>query len=131
MNQALIQRSIARVMPTALASGLFVSLCTIQQPDGLYVGSGQPSGNWINVSGLVDIPCMNAPESELRPTADEEKGELETTAFNLQHVLLDDYYPTIQTNWRAVIDGVAFDILGSESDSQRTQTRLKLQLAVL
>ena len=50
MNSVLQQVAIPAVMQRANASGLFVSLCTIQQPDGILIDAGQPSGNYINVS---------------------------------------------------------------------------------
>ena len=50
MNSVLQQVAIPAVMQRANASGLFVSLCTIQQPDGLFIDAGQPSGNFVNVT---------------------------------------------------------------------------------
>ena len=58
--------NVAAVMPRAIETGLFVSLCTIQQPDGNYGPSGQPSGVYVDVSGLVEIPCMSAVPSDSR-----------------------------------------------------------------
>lgn len=131
MHQGL-DYDIEAVVPLAVESGLPVSLCTIQDPDGLLVGSGQPSGNWVDVAGLVDLIAMDAPLNDANIRADEDKGELETTARNLRHVWLAGYYPEIQTNMRAVIDSATtYDILGSEYDSQRTQTRLHLLVATI
>jgi|HubBroStandDraft_4_1064222.scaffolds.fasta_scaffold01415_9 hypothetical protein len=123
--------TIAAVMPEAIQAGLFVSLCTVQEPDGLQTADGSPSGNWLNISGLVDIPCMDGPEADNRIRAKLEKNPRYIEGFVFRHVLLAGYYPAIEENdnWRAIVDGVAYDPLGVESDSQGTQTRLLLQLA--
>ena len=128
MNQG-IQFEIASVMPTAYALGVFVSACTIQQPTGALDAAGYPTGAWTTVSGLVNIPCMDAPPSQARVQSTEIKSLAETLAVAPRHVLLNGYYPTIVSQWRALIDGVAYDILGSESDSQSGQTRMELRLA--
>jgi hypothetical protein len=128
MNQDVIAQSVAAVMPLALSTGLFVSLCTIQRPDGVLIDAGQPSGNFVNVAGLVNIPCMAPPEANVRITASEVKSEQNIQSFSELHVLLNGWYPSIEDGvamgWRAVIDGSAFDLMGAESDSQGTQTRM-------
>jgi hypothetical protein len=127
-----LQLEIAAVMPAALATGLFVSLATFQAPDGLTGSSGEPSNAYINTD-LVDIPCMNAPISDARIEALELKALQEIEASSLRHVLLNAWYPQIEdgaaNGWRCVVDGVTYDLLGSESDSQGTQTRIELKLA--
>jgi hypothetical protein len=52
----------------------------------------------------------------------------------MRHVLLDRYYDELSpaTNWgdvawQATVDGVIYDLLGAECDSQQTQTRLRLR----
>ena len=135
MNQtANIQASIAGVMPAALRTGLFVSLCTITQPDGNLGPSGQPSGTFVNVPGLVSIPCMDAVPSDSRVQAIEAKALQEILSKGFRHVLLNGYYPEaspdgqIPTGWRATVDSVVYDILGVEHDSQNQMTRLYLQI---
>ena len=132
MNQS-ISTLIAGVMPIAVASGLFVSLCTIQRPSGTLTADGSPDGLYVDVSGLVNIPCMNAPTSNSNITATERKTPAEIESDNSNHCLLSAYYPIIQpnTHWRAVVDGVIYDILGAESDSQSQMTRLKLQICTV
>lgn len=124
---------LAGVMPQARATGLFVSLCTLQQPDGILIGAGQPSGVYTDVTGLVDIPCMAAPTGDSRITSSEEKTLDDTQVFSPMHVLLDDYYPSISQGvvdgWRAVIDDVNYDLLGSENDSQAKMTRLIVRMS--
>ncbi len=131
MNQALIQRALARVMPAARATGLFSSLCTIQQPSGVFTQSGQPDGVYVAVSGLVNIPCTNPPTSNIRITANEKRTIAEIKSDNSNHVLLDDYFPQIDALQRngaqAVVDGITYTILGVESDSQEKMTRLNVE----
>jgi hypothetical protein len=119
---------IADVMDLAVSTGLFVSLCTAQAPDGLLIDAGQPSGNYVNVTGLVDIPCMNAPMSEAKLQAAEIKALADIEAFSPRHVLLSGYYPAfddgVHLGWRVVIDGTPYDLMGSEGDSQSQMTRL-------
>lgn len=127
--------SVAAVMPAALATGLFVSLCTIERPDGILIDAGQPSGNYVNVAGLVNLKCMDAPASDIRVQASEVKTLESIQDFSPQHVLLQGYYPQIEVGvgqgWRAVIDGVTLDILGVESDSQRQMTRMEVRTSAL
>jgi hypothetical protein len=103
-------------------------VCSIQSPSGVLTADGSPDGNWNPVTGMQSIVCMMAPTNDLKITADEKKTSMEIEADNSSHVLLSAWYPTLetQTNWRAVIDGDTFDILGAESDSQHTMTRLKV-----
>jgi hypothetical protein len=126
-----LQYDIAAVMQEAVASGLFVSVCDIEMPDPTLTDDGSPSGNYISVSGMTGIQCMNAPTSVARISAGEMKSQTEIESMNTGHVLLAGWYGILQTqtNWRAVVDGVAYDILGAESDSQMQMTRLKIQMA--
>jgi hypothetical protein len=131
-------------MPQARASGLFVSLCSIQAPDGTLTASGAPSGNYVAVAGLQGIPCTAPPPSEARIQATQLKDLEDIISVQLKHVLLDGYYPTleagIRVGWQAIIgdnvggvmvNGVVFDILGAESDSQGTQSRMEVKLATV
>ena len=138
MRQTPIQDAIARVMPAAIASGLLVSLCTIQKPAGTYNPGGSPTGDYANVAGLINIPCMDAVESQGSIQATEVQALAEIQSKGIRHVFLSGYYPDIISaatvvtgvgaGWRAVVDGIAYDLLGAEPDSQSTQTRLHLQL---
>jgi hypothetical protein len=134
MNQSL-QSEISQVMPQAAATGLYRSLATFQQPDGTQGPTGEPSGAYTPVDGLVNIPCMDAPSSMMFIRALEERSVADILAKGLRHVALNGYYPAViagwRQGWRVLIDGTAYDILGAEADSQRTQTRMELQLASL
>ena len=124
---------LAAVMPAALDTGLFVSLCTIQQPDGLLGPSGAPSNTFVDIAGLINIPCMDAVPSDARIQATEHKSSEEILTEGWRHVLLNSYYPQCISGdgqgWRAIVDGTIYDMIGAEDDSQMTQTRLHLRLA--
>ncbi len=135
MNQALIARALDRVMPAARATGLFSSLCTIQDLDGTFSASGQPNNTYVAVTGLIDIPCTAPPTSMLRITATQKRTVPERKEDNSSHVLLNDYFPQITAHWQdgaqAVIDGVAYTLLGVESDSQKKMTRLSVEICTI
>jgi hypothetical protein len=127
------------VMPEAIRTGLFDSAtATIQAPDGLIGPSGAPSGTFVNVSGMVNIPCMAAPPSSARIQATEVKGLEEIMSLGIRHCLLDGYFTGILTQWRllltfyqngTLIGTITFDILGSEADSQTQMTRIEMRTA--
>jgi hypothetical protein len=134
----LFSAEVQQVMPLAVGAGTFVSLCTIQKQTGAKLGAGQPDPTaYANVAGLVNIPCMDAVPSTARVQATEVKELTDILSKGLRHVLLNGYYPEstpdgqIPSNWRAIVDGVIYDILGVEHDSQNQQTRLMLQLVTL
>jgi hypothetical protein len=129
-------------MPLALATGLFVSLATIQAPDGLSGPSGAASNTYVNVNPpLVDIPCMDAPTSDVKIQANTVEQLQELESYELRHVLLNGWYPQLENGvgngWRCVItDSVSglvnnFQIMGAEADSQNQMTRLELKLATI
>lgn len=133
MSYDFIAGSIAGVMPIARGSGLFVDRISFQMPDGILGNAGEPSGDYLDVAGLTNIPCMDAPQpfSEARISASKVRTPTEVEEISSRHVLLNDWYPTVEVNWRygmrAVIAGVQFDMCAAESDSQHTQTRLELK----
>src|SRR5262249_27749657 len=132
-NQNWIQYAVEDVMPQAVATGLFDSLCTIQKLDGSINFSGQMNAIWITV--FDSILCIQDPSSVARIVATEKKSVDDVESFNMRHVLLNGYYPTITTDMRAVVvtaDGfttIYYDILGVESDSQAQMTRLEVRTA--
>lgn len=129
---------------TQVYSGLYNSLCTIQQPSGTFTTDGAPDGNFTNVAGLVDLPCMDAVLSDGSITATEARELEEILSKSYRHVSLNGYYPTLISGavlmggpggaalgWQAIVDGVTYNLIGAEADSQGTQTRLKLQLVII
>jgi hypothetical protein len=124
-------------MPIVRASGLLVSLCTITVPptgadafdDG---GARNPNVPYVPLAGHIDIPCTAPPINTGDSVSPSEIKALEQIeAVNLVHVLLDDYYPSIISDYRAVIDGVNWDIVNVESDSQKQMTRLAVKKATI
>ena len=142
MNQDAIALAIAGVMPAAIATGLFVSLFTAMEPVPTIGPTGAVEFDYTPVSGLIDIPCIAAPESPANIVATEVRALTEITASEIRHVLLDAWYPQLDAGWRgensddkgawiATIDGFNYEISGVESDSQTTQTRVKVTLATV
>ncbi len=133
MNQDL-QYEINAAMPAVIGSGIFTSLITIQAPDALS-SDGAPAGTYTNVPNHVDIPCANQPAASASVDVTEIKALMDIMSKGCKHVLLSGYYPAIELGWRAgwrgILDGVAYDILGAESDSQNIQTRMELRLVTL
>lgn len=129
MNQEMAL-GIADVMPAVRASGLLVSLCTITVPPGVSDNGGAPDPNapYTNLPGHIDLPCISSPlVAGDFPALEEVKSMTEILTKNMRHVLLDSYYPDIETIHRAVVDGVEYDIITSEADSQSQMTRLAVQ----
>jgi hypothetical protein len=142
VNQDAIALAIAGVMPAAIATGLFVSLFTAMEPVPTIGPTGAVEFDYTPVSGLIDIPCIAAPESPANIVATEVRALTEITASEIRHVLLDAWYPQLDAGWRgensddkgawiATIDGFNYEISGVESDSQTTQTRVKVTLATV
>lgn len=134
MNQNL-NYAIANVMPTAYRSGLMPSFATLQIQSQVQGPTGNFADLWSNVAGLINIACMDAPESTARIQATEVKGVADILSKGMRHVLLNGYFVDAP-NWsakgyRCVVDGIVYDLLGAEVDSQSTQTRLDLQLATV
>lgn len=122
---------LAGTVEAVRAAGLFSSRCTIQSlpaPDQSDASGQWNQTSWVNVAGMVNIPCMRAAMSNTAPSlTDEVKLPTFTKEKTTWHVLLSGYYPNVTQKQRAVIDGVAYDILATEWDSQNTQTRLGVQ----
>lgn len=127
MNQAIIQQSIARVMPAVRATGLQSALATFQSASQDF-STGMAPNTWTNVAGLVDIAGQFGPETDMSVVANEQRTQPMITATNLHRLELDDFYPTIDPGWRngyrVLVDGLPYDISGVEHDSQSQVTRL-------
>jgi len=116
-------------MPIVRASGLLVSTATFQVPDGLTDG-GFVSPNYVDVVGLVGIACTAPPMNVgVGFSADEKKTQEEREADQSFHILLDSFYPSANDVWRdegrVVIDGIPYDLVGVEGDSQSQMTRVR------
>lgn len=109
------------------------SLCTITVPPHVFDDGGAPDPNapYTPLAGHENIPCTAPPPSEARVQATEIKDLAEIMSKSFRHVLLGGYFPLIISDYRALIDGVEYDILGVEDDSQYRMTRLGVQLATV
>jgi hypothetical protein len=135
MNQNALTYPLQRYQSYAYNEGLYPSLGTLQQMVQDQGPTGNPTGNWQNVAGVVNIPCGDAPPSVARVQATEMKDVAEIMAKGLRHVLLNQCFLDAP-NWagqqsRFTVDGITYEVLGAENDSQLTQTRLDLQLVTL
>ena len=142
MNQDAITLAIQGVMPAAVATGLFVSLFTAREPVPTIGPTGAMEFDYVNVSGLVNIPCMAPPPSPSSIQATEVRSLEDITAAEIHHVLLSGYFPQLDAGWRgenpdgkgawiALIDGFNYEIMGVESDSQSQMTRVRVKLATV
>ena len=117
------------------AAGLFSSTCTIQNPPATVDAQGNQDLNplnYTNATGLVAIKCMAAPLVIERPDAQDENAMAVYTKMRDQRrVLLNGHYPQITQKQQALIDGLYYDILAVESDSQGITTRLAVQVKQL
>ena len=130
-----IYPEVQNFMPQAVSGGTFQSLATLQSPSTAQGPTGNPVNTFTSVTGLINIPCMDAPPSIARVQATEVKAVSEIMSKGMRHVLLDRCFPDA-INWssygyRCIVDGVTYDLLGAEVDSQATQTRMDLQLVTV
>jgi hypothetical protein len=134
MNQDLTYE-IEQVMPLAVESGLFVSMATILSPSVTQGPTGNTTSEFTAIDGLTDIQCMNAPLSEARISSTEMKDVSRVIAAGMRHVLLASFFPNCkewnELGYACTVDGVLYDIIGAEADSQEIMTRLHLQRAEL
>ena len=130
-----LQYAISQVRPAVTKAGLDVSLATFQSLDTAQGPTGNPVGIYTDVAGLVNIPCMDAPLAPGTISALEAKALAEIESKGIRHVSLDGYYPAVVAGWpegwRCIVDGLTYDLIGAEADSQNSQTRCKLQLVTV
>ena len=135
MNQAALNYPFSQIMPQGMMGGWFPSLGTLQTMVQDQGPTGNPTGTWQNVAGVVDIPCKDAPPSIARIQATELKDVAEIMAKGLRHVLLNQCFVGAP-GWAAmgsrfIVDGITYEVLGAENDSDLVQTRVDLQLVTL
>ena len=135
MQQGL-QYEVAAVMVEARATGLMISRATFQDQTGGTGPTGFPLNTYTPVAGLINISCMDAPLGTGEGfSVDEGKAQPQIFSKGERHILLDAFYPAAVEVWRSggnvVIDGVTYDLLGVEPDSQRQQTRVRAQIGTI
>lgn len=114
-------RLLASLMP-----GFYPSLCTIQQATETQDTYGQPILSWANVIGLVNLPCAIAQISTGSPERAERRRADGIIEEATHHIAIAGYYATIANKMRAIMGGVAWDIMGVEHDSHAVMTRLRV-----
>ncbi len=125
-----IQQDLDRVMTIATDPDLelFNSVANFSAPPtDLVVGA--PIGDYTPVDGLQGIPCMRAALSAIRIAGSEVKSLQEIESLQPWRTLLNGFYSQLDghTEYAVDIDGIQFDILAIEHDSQLQMTRLSLR----
>lgn len=137
---------ISQVMPAALATGLFVSSASFVSPLRTQGATGNSTGGYTPVSGLQNIPAMNAPRASgvLGMSSGEKRSVPYIEATRLRHMLLQGYFPQLDTGFgEGAGAGLQVEVtepsgltnlynfLGGEGDSQQILTRVQMQLVVV
>jgi SPP1 family predicted phage head-tail adaptor len=110
-----------------LGQRFYPASCTIQQATTAQDAYGQPIPTWANVAALTNLPCTIAPISGSPERAERNRPD-STIEAATHHISIGGYFPAIVNKQRAVIAGVAYDILGAEMDSHSITTRLRVVL---
>ena len=151
MNQSLAP-AIWNVGPQVQRTGLLdYTLATFQAPDGTHDSFGAPGQGYVDVAGLVNIPCTAPPPSDARVQATEVRALAEIAGSEMHHVSIVGYYPTLDLGWRGegtppgpwrvllgdndgsghLVNGFAYDIQGVEFDSMSQTTRVQVKLTTI
>jgi hypothetical protein len=103
-------------------AAFYPSLCTIQNAVEPQDSVGQPVPTSYT-DALTALPCRVSPAG-----GSERKLPNQTYAVGSHTINLRGHYPTITPKQRAVVEGVAYDILAVESDGNAYTTRLQVQV---
>lgn len=106
------------------------SRCSIQSVNFTSSTSGQEiPGAGTDIEGLTDLECRMGPVSLGTPLDDEMRTQEITEGRTRRILWINGYYvPQIESStMQAVVDGVIFNIIAVESDSQKCYTRLRLE----
>lgn len=129
----------SEVTDAMIATGLYVSLCTIrtetkaQDAYGAYVSQVPP----VYTNLHVDVPCQfGTPQGvEARRLVGMEQRTANLTHVSLERELIipqyfDDFNDKIQnvTAYQVVVDGIEYNVMALVNDSQRSMTELHVQL---
>ena len=104
-------------------------------PSAVTIQANTPTGDsygaevesWAAVTGLEELACAVAPIAK-----DKQRGPQKTLVNETHHVSLPEYYNTITTDMRAVVEtpegeSLTLTILAVEHDSLNTQTRIRAE----
>jgi hypothetical protein len=106
----------------SMLTGFAPSLCSIQQATTVQGDSGHAVKTWADVSGLTALRCQMKPAK-----ASEVRTSDMVITNNAFRVALLAYYPTITDVMQAVIDSVAYNIIGIDHDSQHGLSYLTVE----
>ncbi len=132
-------------MPTVRASGLLVSLCTIQKPTGNQAADGTLDGLYTPIAGLIGIACTTPPSASAKGMpATEVRGPADTLALKPIHLLLDAFYAEVEDAWLGTPTQVGgaiatissppnftpkdYTLISAENDSQIQMVRMEIRL---
>lgn len=122
---------LAAVMPMAIETGLFVSSASFSAPDTAQGPTGNRVGTFFAVNGLQDIPCQKVPFSRRNVAADTKRTVPDIETDQMFHVLLNGFYSLVpsgpESGWIVNVDGIDYELKGSDSDSQSQMTRCKIR----
>lgn len=105
-----------------LQPNFYPSLCTIAIADTIQDEFGEEMGTLTPVAGMINIPSRLAPRGST-----ELRSAQQIYAQATHHLALNGYYPGIDTEMSAQVDGVTYDIEGVEHDGNDEMTRLYLR----
>ncbi len=105
------------------------SVCQImmlptRQFDALNAPINKDSANYVVRPGHQAIPCTLGPNVQVT----EQRGPKMISELNTSHCMLTGYYPNISDLDQAVIDGVTYEIQGSQPDQVHMFTHLMLRI---
>ena len=108
--------------PSILASlgFLFNKTATIQAATETQNGYGEPVSTWATLAGHEAIPCVASPSgTRLAGIRPDHAPVIDTTK-----IMLQGFYPDIQTGMRAVVGSQTYTVISPQSDSQDLITTL-------
>jgi hypothetical protein len=83
-------------------------------------------GTWVNVTGLIDLPCQISPAE-----GGKQQQPNMTPVIYTHRIVIAGYYPEILETYKAVMDDdVEFEIMKVENDSQLKTTPLQVKLLI-
>lgn len=109
----------------------FPSRCTISTPNTTTSSANQevPDGTYSAVAGLSNIYCRIGPLIEIRPTDSEVRTSKAVILRRIRQCVLLGDYPTITPDVHfAIVDGLAYPIVGIDGDGSSLATRLRLEI---
>ena len=109
----------------------FPSRCTISTPNTTTNSANQeiPDGTYSAVAGLSSIYCRIGPLIEIRPTDSEVRTSKAVVLRRIRQCVLLGNFPTITPDTHfAIVDGLAYPIVGIDGDGSRLATRLRLEI---